>query len=518
MRRNAAGQKIQAMMRTSAAEITAIVPVTASLSVSAATAASPGVFTTATHNFVPGERVSISGGTGSWAPANGDWIVNTVPLTTTFSVAALTTGTPLNTTGFGALTGTVVVTAVPVHVMVTKNGGTPTVGTGTLTHIGLNAAGNSFTATQVPLRSFTAIVGTVAISAATALDNVAASSLGLWSYAPTAGETNASVVAFTFTGSVRTASAGGISVTQNFEPTAGPIMLQTTIDTLASQTSFTLIAGSATVVTPPAENDVLNGYLAVFIGASAGQIAYGVVLGYVASTRTVTLQSDPEGFTLAGGNVVSVTFIADPALKPSISTGVQRYLVVDTAGLADSTTVKAGPSGSATAQTARDLGASVLLSSGTGTGQLSITLGIAKVDVELIKANAVVNGGVITFPTGATLASTTNITAGTIATVTNLTNAATAGDLTTTMKTSVKTQVTDGLNVDTYAEPAQGNPAATATLVTKIGFLYKAWRNRKTQTATTYSLFNDDAATVDHKATVSDDGTTTTVGEVATGP
>jgi hypothetical protein len=61
--------------------------------------------------------------------------------------------------------------------------------------------------------------------------------------------------------------------------------------------------------------------------------------------------------------------------------------------------------------TARDIGLSVLLSSGTGTGQLNFTSGILKVDVETIKTNPVVNAGTITFPTGATLASTTNITA-----------------------------------------------------------------------------------------------------------
>jgi hypothetical protein len=63
-----------------------------------------------------------------------------------------------------------------------------------------------------------------------------------------------------------------------------------------------------------------------------------------------------------------------------------------------------------------------------------------KVDIETIKTNPVVNGGTITFPTTATLASTTNITAGTITTATtatNLTNAPTAGDFTATMKTSL---------------------------------------------------------------------------------
>ena len=55
-------------------------------------------------------------------------------------------------------------------------------------------------------------------------------------------------------------------------------------------------------------------------------------------------------------------------------------------------------------------------------------------------------------------------------------------------------------------------------MANKLGFLYKAWRNRSNQTATTWQLFNDDATTVDHKATVSDDGTTGEKGEVVTGP
>ena len=53
-------------------------------------------------------------------------------------------------------------------------------------------------------------------------------------------------------------------------------------------------------------------------------------------------------------------------------------LVVDTNGVADANAVKVGPTGAGTAQTARDLGASVLLSSGTGTGQLDFTSGVAK--------------------------------------------------------------------------------------------------------------------------------------------
>ena len=58
-----------------------------------------------------------------------------------------------------------------------------------------------------------------------------------------------------------------------------------------------------------------------------------------------------------------------------------RTLVVDAAGLADANAVKVGPTGSGTAQTARDIGASVLLSSGTGTGQLDFTSGVVKGNV-----------------------------------------------------------------------------------------------------------------------------------------
>lgn len=82
----------------------------------------------------------------------------------------------------------------------------------------------------------------------------------------------------------------------------------------------------------------------------------------------------------------------------------------------------------------------------------------------------------------------------------------------------VNAEVVDVLNTDTFAEPGQGAPGATISLAQKIGYLYKAWRNKSTQTSTTYSLFNDDTTTVDHKATVSDDGTTATKGETTTGP
>lgn len=82
----------------------------------------------------------------------------------------------------------------------------------------------------------------------------------------------------------------------------------------------------------------------------------------------------------------------------------------------------------------------------------------------------------------------------------------------------VNAEVVDALNVDNYSEPGQGTPGASISLAAKIGYIYKAWRNRTSQTATTYSLYNDDATTVDHKATTSDDGSTFERTEVESGP
>lgn len=83
---------------------------------------------------------------------------------------------------------------------------------------------------------------------------------------------------------------------------------------------------------------------------------------------------------------------------------------------------------------------------------------------------------------------------------------------------AVNAEIVDALATDTYAEPGQGAPAATASLAAKINYLYKNWRNRKTQTATTFALYNDDATTVDQKSTVSDDGTTADKTEIVSGP
>lgn len=160
-------------------------------------------------------------------------------------------------------------------------------------------------------------------------------------------------------------------------------LLDTTIATLSTQTSFTLTAG-------PAEDDALNGWIAIIHDvASAVQEGHAVVLDYTGSTKTVTLAAGTT-FTAAASDNISF-------FPPVNLYGIMGALVSAT------------------------------------TAQLGV--------------NAVQFGGQtvsaaagVTMP--ATVASTTNITAGTITTVTNVTNAPTNGDLTATMKASVTTAAT----------------------------------------------------------------------------
>lgn len=264
-------------------------------------------------------------------------------------------------------------------------------------------------------------------------------------------------------------------------------MFDTTIATLSTQTSFTLTSG-------PAEDDALNGrYAIIHDVASAVQCSTVLISDYTGGTKTVTLAAGAT-FTAAATDNISIMDLAP--LQP---TTLGNKLDVSSGGEAGVDWANVGSPTTANALTGTTIATT------------------QKVDLETIKTQSVTCAGGVTVP-AATLASTTNITAGTMTTTTNLTNAPTAGDLTATMKASVNAEVLDVINVDTFAEIGQETPAATQTIRKMLAYLYKGWRNKKTSTGSTVSLFNDDAATVDQKYTKSDDGTTAVIGEVTTGP
>lgn len=201
-----------------------------------------------------------------------------------------------------------------------------------------------------------------------------------------------------------------------------------------------------------------------------------------------------------------------------------------------------------TTQTARDVGASVLLSNGTGAGQISLSSGTVTVGTNNDKTGYTVS--TVSDKTGYSLSSagvqaiwdaltSALTTVGSVgkrivdyldaAVSSRSTYAGTDTAGTTTLLGRVVGTIASGTHQpqsgDSYAsltgaqaEPTQGAPAANASVLSKVAFLYKAWRNKTEQTASQYSIYNDDAVTVDHKATFSDDGTTATRGEVASGP
>lgn len=92
------------------------------------------------------------------------------------------------------------------------------------------------------------------------------------------------------------------------------------------------------------------------------------------------------------------------------------------------------------------------------------------------------------------------------------------GQSTSDLEVIVNSQVLDVMNVDTYPEPGQGAPAATASIFTKMNYMYKSWRNRKTSDGSTSKLWNDAKDTVDQKATLTNAGGTVTVDEMESGP
>jgi hypothetical protein len=100
------------------------------------------------------------------------------------------------------------------------------------------------------------------------------------------------------------------------------LMVDTTIATLATQTSFTLTAGSA-------DDDAYNNCTIVFEDVSTStQKAVGMVLDYTGATKTVTLKEAPI-FTIATTDKVYI--LAENALK---STVANRQLDVTATGAA----------------------------------------------------------------------------------------------------------------------------------------------------------------------------------------
>jgi len=252
-------------------------------------------------------------------------------------------------------------------------------------------------------------------------------------------------------------------------------ILNTTIATLASQTSFTLTAG-------PADDDALNGCpVLVHDVASAVQMCIGYVSDYTGATKTVTLAADPGIFTMAATDNIAV-------MMPSNVAAV-----------------------AGTAQTAGDIPA------------LVTTVDTVVDGIQTDLDNGTDGLGAIKTDTAAILVDTAEIGAAGA----GLTEAGGDGDHLTTLATAasvsalndlsaaeVNAEVLDVLFTDTQAEES-GVPAANAAIGTKMNFVFAWFRNKITQTATTIALRNDADSGDIASGSVSDDATTATRGELS---
>lgn len=225
-----------------------------------------------------------------------------------------------------------------------------------------------------------------------------------------------------------------------------------------------------------------------------------------------------------------------------------RSMVVDAAGLVDSNVVKLGPTGAGSAQTARDIGSSVLLSTGSGTGQLDFTSGVVKanptqwlggtipavnvtgvplVDLKYtlgtispaaagsVRADAVTGAvGSVTGAVGSVTGAVGSVT-GAVGSVTGAVGSVTGavGSVTGNVGGNVVGSVATVTDITTTAQAElTAPPASNASPLAKLNWLFILAKNKLTQTSTTQIVKANDGSTTVGTSTVSDDGTTATRG------
>jgi len=222
----------------------------------------------------------------------------------------------------------------------------------------------------------------------------------------TAAEMTADIV------TVQIKSTGAKTTVITLYPRKLPILSTGTCQGANDTGDIQLASGDSAV------DDIYNGCLVVAVIDTVTEAR--VINDYVGSTKTAEVSPawntaapdsndtytiympEGRGGLLTASNAIQWNSLATVEL-PLVPTTAGRKLDVSTGGEAGIDWANVG-----TPTTSLAL---------TGT-TIAVT---QKVDVETIKTNPVVNAGTITFPTTATLASTTNITAGTITTTTNVT-------------------------------------------------------------------------------------------------
>ena len=132
-------------------------------------------------------------------------------------------------------------------------------------------------------------------------------------------------------GGLPISDVGGLDLDTLLGTTSVPTTLQnTTIATLASQTSFTLTAGSAD------DNAYIGCLIIIEDSITATQKAVGLCSAYTGSSKTVVLIKDPGVFTMAVGDTVDViaASVAKAVWTQIIETGLDARQSVQLMGSA----------------------------------------------------------------------------------------------------------------------------------------------------------------------------------------
>lgn len=332
---------------------------------------------------------------------------------------------------------------------------------------------------------------------------------GFWTYAPAQAETNYTHVAFTFV------HTSGITATVQLYPISyGASGQMTGVELAADQAVNATKIGGTTQTGRDLGASVL-----ISSGTGAGQLS--VASGVIAANVT-QIDGSANGTHATGMIPADVRDIVGAAVNTAAA-----QIGVNTVNIGGTT------------QTGRDIGASVLLSPGTGTGQISLASGSVEVGDktgfelsangiqyiwERLTSNFVIAGSVgklLVDILDAAISTRSTYAGGAVASVSgnvdgNVTG--TVGGLATQAKADVNGEVVDALNVDAYGEPGQEALPVSTNLVKKIGYLYKVLRNKVTEDGSEVKIYADDGTTVDNKGPSSDSGGVFTKGEIGSGP
>ena len=231
--------------------------------------------------------------------------------------------------------------------------------------------------------------------------------------------TTAAGVGLSITGGAASTGPGGVSGAA-VKVTGGAGAASTN----GSAVGIVVLAGGTTTVSG---NDAAtftgtgNGNGITFAHAGSGQ-------DFNATTTPLTLAKTTN---ITGFNDIAATAIVSAGAITTSGGKVSGVILVDTLTTYTGNTVQTGDSYARIGAAGAGL---------TALGDTRIANLDAAVSTRMATYTQPTGFLAATFPSG-TIANTTNITAGTITTVTNLTNAATAGDFTATMKTSIGTAV-----------------------------------------------------------------------------